>query len=145
MFHYLIGVKKKQPLGELVTCSYRLSRIYSPVIRQETIIIPPTISNYLDRMERHAPQFKINDDIETCVRLTDAGQTLYDRIYFGRPAYDRTEDGDGFHYYYFHTSIDQLSLYFRRFPGRDAVVLYPEKLRTRIIQFHKESLNAYEC
>lgn len=143
MFHYLIGLERQQSDGSWKTCSFRLNRLYSPTIRQESVVIPSDLRDRLDRMEQYAPQFAINEDTESCVRMTADGQKLYDRIYLGRPKFDHVVEHDGFYDYYFYCSTDQLYLYFRRFPGKDAQLLYPDFLRVRITQFHKDCLKAY--
>ena len=143
MFHYLIGLEQQQLDGSWKTCSYRLNRLFTPTIRQENIVIPDDLRDRLDRMERYAPQFAINEDTESCVRMTADGQKLYDRIYLGRPKFDHIVEHGDFYDYYFYCSTDQLYLYFRRFPGKDAKLLYPEFLRFRITQFHKDCLESY--
>ena len=82
--------------------------------------------------------YAINDDEETCVRLTEIGKKNYNRIYFGRPNVERI-DGD---LYYFRCSRTQLEFYFRRF-GKDAVVLKPQQIKDDITEFFKEAYLTY--
>jgi len=123
--------------------AYRLNRISSPRILGTAGVIPEESRRHLSLMERLGPQYAINDDETACVRLSGKGVVNYQRIYFGRPTFDRVEhsaDGD---LYYFSGSKDQLFLYFRRFGPGEAEILAPSSLRARMIAFHSGALYTY--
>ena len=142
MFNYLLCSEIDRETGKENAMSYRLNRIsnINPCrayghISEETL-------DYLNKMLRYGPQFMINDEEESCVKLTDAGRRNFSRIYFGRPLEDRIEERADGYYYYFKGSKDQLFFYFRRF-GKDAKIIYPDILRERIAVFHKKAYEQY--
>lgn len=95
-------------------------------------------------MLKYGPQYMINDDQESCVRLTDSGVQDFRRIYYGRPTVDRVEEKEDGHYYYFKGSTDQIFFYFRKFGYADAEIISPESLRQRMFEFHFEACNMYQ-
>lgn len=98
---------------------------------------------HLQSMIKYGPQFAINDDVESCVRLTDTGVNSFTRIYSGRPTPNRIEKDGVDCLYFFTCSQDQLFLYFRRFGPGEAEVISPNPLRQRMIEFHRGALAAY--
>ena len=144
MFNYLIGEGKHFKTEQPEATSIRLNRIdhlsFGRVYKQ----IPDEIRIHCDRMIETAPQYAINTDEEICVRLNDAGEKLYNRIYYGRPAYDRIEDKDDGHYYYFSCSSTQAFHYFRRFDNTTAEIITPQHVRDRMIRFHENALSMYK-
>ena len=143
LFNYLLCSEIDRETGKEEARAYRLNRIskinYS---RMYSHISEETLS-YLNRMLRYGPQFMINDDEESCVKLTDSGRRNFSRIYFGRPLEDRIEEKPDGHYYYFKGSKEQVFLYFRRF-GSDAEVISPAELRERMAVFHIKAYENYE-
>ena len=141
MFNYLLCAETNIKTGKQEARTYRLNRIskinYSRIPNQ----IEDVVVGYLERMLRYGPQYMINDDEESCVRLTDSGQRNYSRIYYGRPQLDRIEELEDGCYYYFKGSKDQVFFYFRRFGFDDAEIISPEDLRKKMADFH---LHAYE-
>ena len=123
--------------------SYRLNRITGIHNSRKTIKLEDDVKKYLDQMARLGPQYTINDKEEACIRLTDTGMLSFKKIYSGRPVCDRIEHRDGYYYYYFNCSKDQLYFYFRKFNANQAEVLYPQSLRDKIIEFHRGSLEIY--
>lgn len=79
---------------------------------------------------------------EVCVRLTPKGRGMYNKLYFGRPAYLREENKSDGCYQYYHCSHNQLELYFRRF-GAEAEVISPESLRDKMGKFYRLASRAY--
>lgn len=138
MFNYLLCAEsfEKQEAR-----TYRLNRISKIICCGGTNQIENSVTEHLDKMLKYGPQYMINDNEETCVRLTDAGKRNFSRIYYGRPQVDRIEEVDGNAYYYFRCSKDQIFFYFRRFGDNDAEIISPESLRKKIAEFH---LKAYE-
>ena len=143
MFNYLLCSEIKG--GKQVETPFRLTRIDCVDSIPGDTIINEDVERHLIKMEKYAPQYQINEDIETCVRLTDQGVIDYKKIYFGRPEriLDKDEIKDNGTYYFFDCSIDQLYLYFRRF-GCEAEIIYPEELKNRIKEFHYKALSVYE-
>ena len=126
------------------TLAYRLCRISRPHILSTSATLPEYAYRHLALMEQHGPQFAINDDEQACVRLTPKGAITYQRVYLGRPAYERVEHVEGGDLYYFNCSDDQLFLYFRRFGPGEAEVIAPASLRDRVIAFHEGALKMYD-
>lgn len=148
MLNYLLCSEINQNNGKAEAKAYRLNRI-EQVNNDGSMAqtIDGEIKSYLDKMIQYGAAYAINDDIETCVRLTDSGVKNYQRIYWGRPQrlQDKDEKKDGYTYYYFNCSETQLFLYFKRFKGADAQVVYPSELKERIIEFHERSFEAYKA
>lgn len=144
MFNYLLCVENNKYTGMQQTRSFRLNRIKN--INMGTLFMPvdDTAQHYLDMMIKYGPQYTINDDEETCVRLTESGMKSYNRIYYGRPEYDRDDNRDGYKYLYFKCSKNQVFLYFRRFGPNEVEIISPEWLRNQMIEFHRESLVIYQ-
>lgn len=126
------------------TLAYRLCRISRPRILSTSVTLPEYADRHLALMEQHGPQYAINDDERACVRLTPKGIITYQRVYLGRPAYERVEHDEDRDLYYFNCSSDQLFLYFRRFGPGEAEVIAPASLRDRVIAFHAGALKMYD-
>lgn len=140
MFNYLLCAEMSE---KQEARTYRLNRISKINYCGGSNRIEDTITGYLDKMLKYGPQYMINDDEETCVRLTDAGRRSFSRIYYGRPHVDRIEEVDGDAYYYFRCSKDQLFFYFRRFGNNDAEIISPESLRKKMAEFHLKAYESY--
>lgn len=143
MFNYLIGEGTHYKTSEPVACSFRLNRIDRLSYGRINRPIAETIRRYCERMIDTAPQYAINTDEEICVKLNDAGEKLYNRIYYGRPAYDRIEDKEDGHYYFFSCASTQVFHYFRRFDNDTAEIISPHHVRERMIRFHENALQPY--
>lgn len=144
MFNYLLCCERDEKTGALQARSYRLNRITRLNYSTKIIIIPEHVTDNLEMMIKYGPQFAINDDEESCVKLTSRGVISFNRIYYGRPQYDRIEECEDGSYYYFNCSEDQVYLYFKRFEGNAAEIISPEKLRKRMERFHADGLRTYE-
>lgn len=144
MFNYLLCCEKDERSGGLQAKSYRLNRIakidYSSKINE----LPVLIQEKLEKMIENAPQFAINDDEECCVKLNSYGVRSFNRIYYGRPKVERIEDRNDGSYYFFNCSEDQIYLYFKRFEGESAEIVYPERLRKRMQKFYADAGKKYE-
>ena len=143
MFNYLVCAEQDERSGVQVAKTFRLNRITNLNRSNRMGTISDDVKRHLDMMLRYGPQFAINDDEESCVRLTDYGEKAFSRIYYGRPCVDRVEHREDGHYYYFMGSKDQIFLYFRRFGFDDAEVIAPESLRQKMISFHRDALSVY--
>lgn len=144
MYNYLLCQEYNSYTGKNEARSFRLCRIRRPSYYYPSEALDERIIHFLEMMKKLGPQYAINEETETCVRLTGTGQQLFRRVYIGRPVADRTEEMEnGTALYYFKGSLDQLYLYFRRFDAGEAEVLYPDKLRIKLNQFHEEAIQLY--
>ncbi len=143
MYNYLLCAEIAN--GKQVETTFRLTHIAAVNSTPGDSVIDTDVERHLKKMEKYGPQYLIEEDIESCIRLTDQGLDAYSKIYFGRP--DRISDKDEIKedgtYYYFECSINQLYLYFRRF-GCEAKIIYPEKLKNMIKEFHSKASSIYE-
>ena len=143
MFNYLLCQEKNNKNGALEARTYRLNRVTGIHYSISTLSLSADVKNYLDIMKKRGAQYPVNDNQEICVKLSDNGLISYNRIYQGRPTADRVEHRSDGHYYYFQCSKEQAFLYFKKFEGGTAEVLYPESLRSRLIDFHTSVLETY--
>ena len=141
LYNYLLCAEVNKTTGIQETRTYRLNRISKINYSRTDNHFSEEVLQHLEQMVRNGPQFMINDDEESCVRLTDLGKIHFSRIYYGRPYVDRIEEREDGHYYYFKGSKDQVFFYFRRFGNDDAEIISPEYLRKKMADFH---LKAYE-
>jgi len=144
MFNYLVCAEQDERSGVQVAKTFRLNRITNLNRSNRMGAISDDVKRHLDMMLYYGPQFAINDDEESCVRLTDYGEKAFSRIYYGRPCVDRVEHREDGHYYFFKGSKDQIFLYFRKFGFDDAEVIAPESLRQKMISFHRDALSVYK-
>ena len=143
LFNYLICQEYNNMADKKEAATYRLNRISKIRITTQPESLLGEVKHHLEMMKVFGPQFSINEDVITCVKMTEKGIHLFNRIYFGRPLIDHIEKTENSTLYYFRCSQNQLYLYFRRFNDNHAIVLYPETLRQSIIDFHKNALAAY--
>lgn len=143
LFNYLLCSEINSETGREEARSYRLNRISKINYCRVNNHISEETLRYLKRMLRFGPQYMINDDEESCVKLTDQGIRNFGRIYFGRPIVDRIEERPDGHYYFFKGSKDQVFLYFRRF-GADAEIMSPTTLRDRMENFYMKAYEKYQ-
>lgn len=143
-FNYLLGQEYNKTLKRNIAVSFRLCRINRPSYYLSSGTLEESTREYLEKTKKSSPQYAINEDTETCVRLSENGQQSFKSIYFGRPAPKRREkEKDGSMLYYFQSSLDQLYRYFVRFNAGEAEVLYPEQLRERLRRFYESALKVY--
>lgn len=143
LFHYLLCEEFNSYTNNSEARVYRLNRIGKINYSNNTRIISDDVIKHLDMMKKNGPQYVINNEEETVVRLTKYGSRAYNRISYGRPAYKHIEKQGSDYLYYFECSEDQLFMYFRRFEGRDAVIISPKRLRNRMKEFHKDAYDNY--
>ena len=144
MFNYLLCQEYNEYLHKTEARSYRLCRIRRPAYSYPSGTLDRETIHWLETMKEYGPQYAINEDTETCVRLSETGQSTFRMIYMGRPLVDHTEyQEDGSSLYFFKGSLTQIQQYFRRFAAGEAEVLYPEKLRQSLVRFHEDAVNAY--
>lgn len=144
MFNYLICVELNHETQKEVVKSYRLCRITDLGEGNSQRIISDEIEKLCELTKEKGPQYAINTTDRICVRLSDRGQILYNRIYFGRPPFSKIENHEHYHDYYFDCSVDQVFNYFRKFEGDTAIILSPESLRNKMYIFHRDVSIFYE-
>ena len=144
MFNYLLCAEYNEQLGKQVTKAYRLNRIDKISYGRNMYYLDDSVKQHLLQMLHYGPQYMINDDVESCVRLSASGVRNFSRIYYGRPIVDRVEEGKDGSYYYFKCSMDQVFMYFRRFGYEDAEIISPNPLRERMIAFHEKAYSMYK-
>ena len=94
MFNYLLCQEENPNTHQPETQSYALRRIKHINSNDRSKLIHPHVREHLEIMIKKGPQYAINTDDEICVRLTETGLKLYNRmIYFGRPIYERMDGG----------------------------------------------------
>ena len=143
LFNYLLCQETHKNAGTNAAMSYRLCRIVNPRIATPGAQIDYKTRLYLEKMEKYGPQYLINKDMASCIRFSRSGRVSFQKLYQGRPTVDRKDepDADGSIKYYFSCSQDQLFFYLRRFNPGEAIVLSPEDLKRRLIDFHQKHLN----
>lgn len=142
MYNYLLCQEEDGLTHQPEARVYRLNRIRGLNRSTKTAALQDSVKQRLEVMRKQGPQYAINDDTEVCVRLTSKGRGMYNRIYFGRPAYMREENKPDGCYQYYQCSHNQLELYFRRF-GAEAEIISPEPLRNKIAEFYRLASQAY--
>ncbi len=98
LFSYLLCAEINPTSGKQEARSYRLNRIDKINYGKNIYTIDNRVKGFLEKMLYYGPQYMINEDIESCVRLTESGVRSFSRIYYGRPIVDRIEekpDGSG--------------------------------------------------
>ena len=142
-FNYLLCAEIDSDTGKQYATSYRLNRLRGSVIPISSVSsIESDVERHLHLMEKYGAQYRINEDVEACVKLTEQGVQKFIKIYWGRPIETKVEKKGDDYYFYFNCSMNQLELYFNRFGG-DAEIISPFELRNAIVQFHSESLKPY--
>ncbi len=142
MYNYLLCQEEDGLTHQPEAQVYRLNRIRGLNRSAKTAALQDSVKQRLEVMRKQGPQYAINDDTEVCVRLTSKGRGMYNKIYFGRPAYVREENKPDGCYQYYQCSHNQLELYFRRF-GAEAEIISPEPLRDKIAEFYRLASQAY--
>ena len=143
MYNYLLCGEKNLLSGSLEAKSYRLNRIDAVRWGTAREALTREVEDYLERMIQYGPQHAINEESESCIKLTEKGVKLYNRIYRGRPKCERIEKKGDVYVYHFKCSDEQLFFYFNRFPGDAAEVIKPKSLRNKIKCFHEQALENY--
>ena len=144
MFNYLLCGEYNSVERIVTARTYRLNRIGKINYNHSSEKLSADVIHNLESMSLYGPQYIIRDNEEACVRLSDIGVDMFRKLYHGRPDVDRIEQTDDNCYnYYFKCSKDQLFFYFRKFSYSEAEIMYPQELRSRIIEFHRASLNGY--
>ena len=142
---YLIATSKEEQFSYLLchdrrakkNRSFRISRLSNVFITSNTFTKDPKIEDELVRKGLRSPH-SMSEDIHAVVKITERGRQMYTMIVKNRP-YVTYIDGDEYH---FDWPEMQLEDYFRRF-GKDAVVIEPKSLRTKLRNYYSRALEAY--
>lgn len=133
LFNYVLTESK----GKIT--SYRLSRIKDIALVNEVRTIEKSNKEIYDKLIDYGPQYIIsNKEEKVKIQLTPEGEKLYQKIYLYRPKYIE-KDGN---IYTFDCSYNQILFYFARL-GKEAVILEPKTLRTKMRFAHKDAYVAY--
>ena len=143
---YLIATSKEEQFSYLLchdrrakkNRSFRISRLSNVFITSNTFTKDPKIEDELVRKGLRSPH-SMSEDIHAVVKITERGRQMYTIIVKNRP-YVTYIDGDEYH---FDWPEMQLEDYFRRF-GKDAVVIEPKSLRTKLRNYYSRALEAYD-
>ncbi len=142
---YLIATSKEEQFSYLLchdqrakkNRSFRISRLSNVFITSNTFTKDQKIEDELVRKGLRSPH-SMSEDIHAVVKMTERGKQMYTMIVKNRP-YVTYIDGDEYH---FDWPEMQLEDYFRRF-GKDAVVIEPKSLRTKLRNYYSRALEAY--
>ncbi len=139
MFNYLLC---EEIVSETISkaTTYRLNRLSWVKPRSSNEVLKEHVIINLERMRAISPLYPINDDEEICVAMTERGETLYKRIYYGRPRYSRLVTEGLKKLYYFNCSVAQAALYFRRFEQDTIEVIAPIALKKNLHDFFKRAV-----
>ena len=132
-FSYLLCHDQRQRKNR----SFRISRLSNVFITSHTFTRDEKTENELTRKGLRSPH-SMSPDIHAIVRMTEQGRQMYQMIVKNRP-YVTYIDGNEYH---FDWPEMQLEDYFRRF-GKDAVVISPKSLKTKLRNYYSRALDAY--
>ena len=143
---YLIATSKEEQFSYLLCHNshdhkdhtYRISRLRDIFITSDTFAADEKIRERLTIKGLRSPH-SAAPDIHAVVLMTERGKQMYKMIVKNRPQVSAIE-GDKYH---FDWPEQQLEDYFRRF-GKDAVVIKPKSLRSRLRNYYEAALEAYE-
>ena len=117
----------------------RLSRIVSVTQLAADAEFTQEQREIFEKMKTYGPQFVYSPfDKEVLVELTAKGMDKFKKIYVHRPIPVKVENN----YYTFCCSRTQIVQYFVRF-GEDAKIIYPQRVRDDVYNFHRRALDRY--
>ncbi len=142
---YLIATSKEEQFSYLLchTSDYykdhtfRISRLRNVFVTSDVFEKDEKISERLTKKGMRSPH-SAAPDIHAVVRMTERGKQMYKMIVKNRPAVSTIEDDK----YHFDWPEMQLEDYFRRF-GKEAIVIRPKSLKTKLRNYYKDALEAY--
>lgn len=142
-YNYLLcqEIMEQNGVKTAMAMSYRLTRISNVRPCDSPVTFRKSVLSHFEKMKEKGPQYAINQDEVIKVKMTEKGIDLYRRIYLDRPLFDdKTAPADGV--YTFSCSEEQAFFYFRKFPGDTAVIVSPDNLRQRMLDFHEKAAEA---
>ena len=142
---YLIATSKEEQFSYLLchTSDYykdhtfRISRLRNVFVTSDVFEKDEKISERLTKKGMRSPH-SAAPDIHAVVKMTERGKQMYKMIVKNRPAVT-TIEGDKYH---FDWPEMQLEDYFRRF-GKEAIVIRPKSLKTKLRNYYKDAVEAY--
>ncbi|MCR5341382.1 MAG: WYL domain-containing protein [Saccharofermentans sp.] len=142
---YLIAASKEEQFSYLLchdrrqkkNRSFRISRLSNVFVTSNSFTKDQRIADELARKGLRSPH-SMSEDIHAVVKMTERGKQMYIMIVKNRP-YVTYIDGDDYH---FDWPEMQLEDYFRRF-GKDAVVVSPPSLKSKLKNYYSRALEAY--
>ncbi len=142
---YLIATSKEEQFSYLLChnsdyCkdhTFRISRLRNVFVTSDVFEKDEKISERLTKKGMRSPH-SAAPDIHAVVKMTERGKQMYKMIVKNRPAVT-TIEGDKYH---FDWPEMQLEDYFRRF-GKEAIVIRPKSLKTKLRNYYKDALEAY--
>ncbi len=142
---YLIATSKEEQFSYLLchTSDYykdhtfRISRLRNVFVTSDVFEKDEKISERLTKKGMRSPH-SAAPDIHAVVKMTERGKQMYKMIVKNRPAVS-TIEGDKYH---FDWPEMQLEDYFRRF-GKEAIVIRPKSLKTKLRKYYEEAVEAY--
>ena len=118
----------------------RLSRVVSVTQLSADAEFTQSQIELFEKMKTYGPQFIYKpSDREVLVELTAKGIEKYKKIYVHRPMPFKIDNN----HYYFNCANMQVIQYFVRF-GEDAKIIYPQKVRDEVYNFHRRALDRYQ-
>lgn len=142
-YTYLAGISRFK--GEDITkaCVYpfRISRIDRLYITNSNFNLSKEQRRYIaEEIAKKGIAYLGNDIENIVIKLSEAGQKMYDQIISQRPVAINIDKESGI--YKFNCSQLQIIHYFLKF-GADAVILEPEELKYKFQEHYKNALNIY--
>lgn len=142
---YLIATSKEEQFSYLLCHghhsdkdhTFRISRLRNVFVTSDTFVRSRKTAERLTRIGMRSPH-SAAPDIHAVVLMSERGKQMYKMIVKNRPSVSLIEDGK----YHFDWPEMQLEDYFRRF-GKEAVVLRPKSLRTKLQKYYSDALEAY--
>lgn len=133
-FSYLLCHDQRQKKNR----SFRISRLTNVFVTSKTFTWDKAIEDELTRKGLRSPN-SMSKDVHAVIRMTERGKELFKVIVKNRP-YVTYIEGDLYH---FDWPEQQLEDYFKRL-GKEAVVVSPDSLKSRLRGYYKRALEAYE-
>ena len=142
---YVIATSKEEQFNYLLCKdirtgtprTFRISRLRSTFVTSEIFETDEELEEELHEKAIRSPH-SVSPDISAVIRLTEAGVRKFKVVIKNRPAVTKIE-GD---LYFFDWPEMQLEEYFKRF-GKDAVVIKPRSLKTKLKKYYEQALKAY--
>ena len=142
---YMIATSKEEQFNYLLchdprsrkNRTFRISRLNDVFITSKTFEIDEDIRHELSEKAMRSPH-SMTTDIHAVIKMTESGKQKFKVVTKNRPDITKIE-GDLYHFDWPEMQLDE---YFRRF-GKDAVVISPGSLRSRLRNYYAQALTAY--
>ncbi|MBR1797548.1 MAG: WYL domain-containing protein [Clostridiales bacterium] len=143
---YLIATSKEEQFSYLLCRdpqtgrdrTFRISRLRNVYVTSDTFVRDTEVEAELSQKGLSHPH-SVMPDVHAVIRMTERGKQMFKMIVKNRPDVSST-DGDLYH---FDWPESQLEEYFRRF-GKDAVVIKPYSLKSKLRDYYSSALDAYK-